>query len=298
MNKLLTQKCITLIEYLKNSLRSGYLSKTADSKLVFVCGANHLNSKRTQFLSYAYRHFTNFHFFKAENFFECLENVDSADLITLENTLGHYSDCILVILESNSAFAELGAFANHEQLRKVLLVINDINFQNEPSYINHGPLKIVDKYSIFKPSVFADFDVFARVMSQIENKLNEIKRVNSIKLGKALDVNYFNQNPKDNLLFIHDMIALFSPVSKDELVKIMKFIFDTPYYDLSIVLPLLESLGLVKKVDEYFVATGLKTDFYLIALNIDLRRLRANIINSYAKKQPSKLDILAKWTEL
>ena len=59
----------------------------------------------------------------AEEFVESAN--DGRNLLDIENIIGAYADSIIIILESPSTFAELGAFANNPELVKKILVINE-----------------------------------------------------------------------------------------------------------------------------------------------------------------------------
>ena len=107
-------------------------------------------------LEYARNHFTNFRFFRAEEVFPALNEGHGNDLLTIEDQIGNYSDCIAIICESESAFAELGAFTLKEELVKQVLVINDERFKSSTSFITQGPIARANVKSQFKPAFYAN----------------------------------------------------------------------------------------------------------------------------------------------
>ena len=101
---------------------------TDDVQFVFLCGANISNgipSRRRQLLlDFSSKHLPYAKFFLAESIFQILEaEGHKSNLLDIENDLSAFSDFVVVILESESAFCELGAFATHAELRKKLIVI-------------------------------------------------------------------------------------------------------------------------------------------------------------------------------
>ena len=114
-------------QLLKESIELDQLFLNTDSVFVFLCGANKSEHKpepvRDVLLEYARKHFLGFRFFRAEEVFDALKEKRKSDLLSLEDRIGDYSDCIIIICESESAFAELGAFALSEKLVKQILVI-------------------------------------------------------------------------------------------------------------------------------------------------------------------------------
>ncbi len=89
------------------------------------------------------------------------------DLLTLENLLADAVDAVILIVESPGAIAELGAFANHEDLRRKLIVIQDEKYRHARSFIGHGPIRLLQDLGagivLFLP------------LNQIEDHVNEIK---------------------------------------------------------------------------------------------------------------------------
>ncbi|XPV75970.1 MAG: retron St85 family effector protein [Desulfovibrio sp.] len=263
-----------------------YLEK--DATIVFVCGKklSAHNSKRKLFLDYANAHIDGFHFLLAEDFFNSYKD---EDLLTIENMLTNYSDCIIIILESESAYAELGAFAAKDDLCKILLPINDQEFQGEPSFINQGPLLKIDKLPHgFGPTINADMKTFSRCFPQIEERLNRIKKSRREKLSLQTAKAY-NDHPKKRLLLLHDIINLFSPINKTELFEILTLIygnnrFDTVKFDLA----LLTSLGFIEKTSEYIISAHPGLRFISFEL-FNFFTARSQIIIHYKKKFSERL---------
>lgn len=121
-----------------------------DVQFVFLCGANikqGVPSKRRQILlDFSSRHLPYTKFFLAEAIFSVLRaEGHKTNLLDIENDLSKFSDFVIVVLESESAFCELGAFAVHKKLRKKLIVINDYNFRKSESFIKLGPVEAISE---------------------------------------------------------------------------------------------------------------------------------------------------------
>lgn len=91
--------------------------------------------------------------------------------LKLEEEIGIYSDAILIIVESFGSAAELGAFALSGKLRLKLIVLVDKCYEKDESFIATGPLKWIEKDSIYKAPIFEDFNVILDAADKIDSKL-------------------------------------------------------------------------------------------------------------------------------
>lgn len=221
-----------------------YLRK--DARIVFVCGANSTNdctSNRETLLTYVERHLPEFRFFRAEEVFAALDSSSESDLLSIEDDLGKFSDCIVVVCESASAFAELGAFALSKDLAGQLLVINDQKHAASKSFINLGPIKKADRVSAFKPTIFTDFSAVLRCVPSFKERLYRIphKRRQAIQLaGKRFE----QLGRKVRLLLIADLVNLLGPISLGEIVALAKAISTSTRINVGTELALGVGLGL------------------------------------------------------
>ena len=186
-----------------NCVKNFPLKFKGSSKLIFICGPkpNKNNpTARDLIKEYADKHLDSFQFFMAEDFFSVFENEKGWDLLSIEESLSKYSDCILIILKGESAFAELGAFAVHPRLVKQVLVINEIEYQNGDSFIVKGPIAKVNRDSTFTPTIHANFKTILKNVPNIEDNLKKIERINVSNISmKTLDD--FNRDPKSECYF-------------------------------------------------------------------------------------------------
>lgn len=212
------------VAHLLDSIKHKTTRLRKDARIVFVCGANSTEnwiSNRETLLTYVDRHLPAFRFFRAEEVFDALDSSMESDLLSIEDDLGKFSDCIIVVCESESAFAELGAFAHSRDLAKQLLVINDQRHSTSESFINLGPIKKADKVSKFKPTIFTDFSAILRSIPDLEERLNRIphKRRQAVQVS---GMRFDQMGRKLRLLLIADLVNLLGPISLSEIVAIAK----------------------------------------------------------------------------
>ncbi len=210
---------------------------TEDVQFVFLCGANistGIPSKRRQLLlDFSSRNLPHAKFFLAESIFQILEaEGHKSNLLDIENDLSAFSDFVVVILESESAFCELGAFATHPELRKKLIVINDHNHRNSKSFINLGPVEAVKETSSGKHVLFYNMEPDGKTRGDgIGNIFKDIYRlIHKDPKGRRSRVKNFDPNKyfsKESLRFIHDLVYFSSPVTLPELSRIIKVLFSS-----------------------------------------------------------------------
>lgn len=293
---------------LDSPLITGYLNKiktsfstkkvllNKDSRIIFTCGAakpaDYTQTGRSILMKYASLHLQKFNFFMAEKLFEVLGKKDSSDLLSIEKQLTEYSDCIIVILESPSSFTELGAFSVDDELAKKMLVINDVAFKNQQSFINLGPIKKVNENSIFGNCINVDFKRFAQSFSKLEKILND--KIKSQR-NTVIEINdYEDLMTKNKLRFylIHDLVSLFFPISHLELISFLKFLFgEGNDFQIHFDIALLTSLGFIEKVNDFYIKTPYSKDLFLTSFGFNYRSIRVDLIN-YFKKFDSRLSLI------
>jgi hypothetical protein len=255
-----------MVSCLREAIQIGPVFLRSDAVLVFLCGANKSpempRTIRDELLEYARKHFTTFRFFKAEEIFEALRGDNKADLLTLEDKIADYSDCIIIICESASAFAELGAFTHSNQLVKQVLIINDRKFRDASSFITLGPVAKANKRSSFKPALYADFRSVLQSAEEIKSKLETIKRVNRQRRVLASEADFRNTRPKHRALFLADLIHLLSPTNLPEVDEVLRFLYGQCHLEIKLELALLRSFGLVNEDAGWLCYSPLENSFF------------------------------------
>jgi hypothetical protein len=103
----------------------------------------------------------------------------SFDLLTLENMLAEAVDAVVMVLESEGTFAELGAFANHPVLSRRLVVVQDKTFRQAKTFIGRGPVRLIQGISR-NGVIFADFDNIEGSLDAIRTAIGRVASDNPI----------------------------------------------------------------------------------------------------------------------
>ena len=203
--------CVRISNKIKDEIyKPAFSFKTT----VFLCGADITQKDKIRYkianaLKWEYWYDI---IYPEDIFDELLYSSKTKDLLSLEGLLADSVDAIVLIPESPGSFAELGAFANDEKLRKKLICIVDKKYKKDKSFINQGPLKLVKKAN---PSGLVFIDA-----NDVENEIDKL--ISSLRKMKKVSV---KSDAKISLLqlenFLLPSIYLLEPVSKDTLVQLV-----------------------------------------------------------------------------
>ncbi len=289
-------------EYCSNMLISGNIN------FVFLCGGEDnevKKSQRTIFLEYFTKHNIdeNIIFIKAEEFFKIrkLFAREKEDLLDLENFISTICDCILLFVESPGSIAELGAFANINNIVKKMLVVNDKCFENKESFVNDGPILKVNRLSKYGATIYSDY----KFILEDVHKISDTLRNNKTKKFKIYSLSKLN-SPMDyssKITTIFLILGLLTPITKDEAMYFLielgilnrknkndEFLFD-----------LVLSLNHFKE----FYPKGyiVPTKFYNRLMkekvfSTKIHKYRAKIIQYYYKKDYERFNCLKKGVDI
>ncbi len=135
------------IETLAEGLRDALEDEVRLLGTVFLCGASTTDKGklRGSFLRHVIRQDPpDLRIYMPEQLFDDAAVADQG-LISLENVLAGSVDLIVIFPESPGSIAELGAFANHPELVKKLVVCVEERHARANSFIAKGPLRQVRK---------------------------------------------------------------------------------------------------------------------------------------------------------
>ncbi len=275
-----------------------------DALIVFVCGKDikKEDSKRKIFLDYAEKHFQGFHFLLAEDLFSSInqsQKQPKQDLLTIEKRLSDYSDCILLILESESTFAELGAFAVNDDLCQKIIPVNDQIFSKDPSFINLGPLTKIDSCKNgLGQTISANMESITHCFGEIQKRLGNIQKMRRKRL-KFKTIEELNNKAKERLLLVFDLVKLLSPVPRGELIDLFKKLYvgarlDEIHFDLDL-LKSLNFIGVISQKsngnkDEYLYPK--KDTLHFVDFGTNYIQLKSDVILYYKKNFPERLKLL------
>lgn len=172
----------------------------------------------------------NFDLIYPEDIFEeLLYSSTSSDLLSLENLLAESVDAVVVIPESAGSFAELGAFANNENLRVKMLCVLDVKYKKDKSFINQGPVKLVkrtnkdgvvyiDETKLGKSTIGISSIFHLERDSEVDKIASSLRKIKRSRIKKDDKVNLLQLDR-----FLMPTIFLLEPVFKEDLLKIVSF---------------------------------------------------------------------------
>ena len=281
---------------LKRSLLSSEAFLSSDAVFVFLCGANKSNAHpepvRDVLIEYARKHYTGFRFFRAEDVLRAPVGQEKTDWLTLEDRIADFSDCIIIVCESESAFAELGAFTLSEKLVKQVLVINDQKHRHSDSFINLGPIARADRKSDFKPAIYTDFQAVLKSIDQIEARLRLVHRTRRIRVSLRTTAEFKNAPSKIRILFLADLVHFFAPVTPGEIVALLCFVYGEGSYDITLELALLNSLRLIEHDSQWLRYAFKESAFFYDYERVRPSTLRAVVIRDYFRNDRDRLKHL------
>jgi hypothetical protein len=190
-------------------------------QLIFLCGANQAvgtpSVRRTSLKTFIQRVSKASTVIYAEGIFNELRKFGSQkNVLDIEHKISEVADKIVIILESPSAYCELGAFA-HEALRKKLVVINNSEFKKSESFINLGPIAALEEVKSpviwypMSPGGVSTLDGIGATFSDIQKAIAHTSNTGqSVSYESLSDL----EMKKHCLYFIHDIVLLAGPEEK------------------------------------------------------------------------------------
>lgn len=190
------------------------LRRSRNRHLVFLCGKAQSNN-RDYVAKYLKMH-TGKLIFYADDVWTHISKLQDLNALQMEDRLGQISDAVIVLVESPGTFAELGAFSISPELRRKLLPIVDKQYELEPSFINSGPIRWVNKDSDFRPAVYADFSEILAVAPQIDDRL---KRIPPSPFKEVSDI---ANRPRYLLFLLLDLLSVITPAPQKHIEYYLK----------------------------------------------------------------------------
>ncbi len=269
------------------------------SKFIFLCGANktpsEISERRKALIEFSKEYLPHTHFFLAEKIFSTLKDEGhKGNILDVENLISDFSDYILIVLESPSTFAELGAFS-YDKLRSKLVVINNFEFKKEASFINLGPIKAIEEqsgperiiYYKMREDGVKNRDAIGDIFYQIYELFKEPIR----STGKAVDIDSLNpatKFDKRSAMFIHDLIYLSGPILHKELIELLKLVFgDNNYNNATHLLAIPSSFESIERNEDGLYRSRLKNTYY--DFRFDISKYISTFRNYALKKYPERL---------
>jgi hypothetical protein len=121
-------------------------------------------------------------------------------------------DVIVIIPESPGSFAELGAFANDQNLREKIICLIDQRYKKDKSFINEGPVKLIKKANKNGLIFFDPLNINDSI-NKLKSAFKKIKKQSNKKTDKISLLQLEN--------FLLPSIFLLEPVFKQVLEELV-----------------------------------------------------------------------------
>lgn len=195
-------------------------------------------------------------------FAEFLYGSSKRNLLDMEEILADNVSSIVLPLQSPGTVAELGAFASNNQLQHKIIVINRNKFSRVRSFINDGPIALLDKRNIIIDEMKPDKESIDSLKYKIRDKTKQIGKQR--KTSKSLfDIRF--------ILCV--LIFVFDPISKADLKE---FVLSANVLDQNEIQLLDSALGILGT--NGYIHTNPKQEYVIVpkAFNQFLRKTGYN----------------------
>ena len=251
--------------------------------IVFVCGGAKRTSFKSRFITHVRKCKPNLKTFLAEEAGNNLLSHSKAEFVNLaqfEDLIASVFDSILIFPESPGSIAELGYFSNSEKIQEKVLVANDSKLQGD-SFINLGPVSLIDSKSIFRPTIYLDrnkpdFDVIIQKLLRYDEK--------RVQRDRFEYNSYKNLSIREKFAVVLELIGIFRGVNLSGLKKCIKTVFKG--YDEKEILrfiSILDTAGFICRLGSNYEYFSLTPDTHTL-LEIDhygIDTLRARVIDYF-----------------
>lgn len=258
------------LEHFTRFLNSHPPRLARSNQLIFLCGANKgagvVSERRSSLKKFIENNQNNNTVIYAEGIFNELKKFGATkNALDLEHTISEVADRVIIILESESAFCELGAFS-HETLREKLIIINNSQFKGSESFINTGPIAALQEvrspvlwYPMKQDGVHT-LDGIGSIFHDLSTSL-AIKKTKKDQLNIA-ELSEFKAK-KESLYFLHDLILLCGPISHEEIILLLIKLFgDREFNSIKNLLGILREAKLVSTKEVFNSRTNKKIWVY------------------------------------
>lgn len=155
-----------------------------------------------------------------EDLFMELLNRKKYNLLELEDILAENSDYIVIVSESPGSYAELGAFANNENIRKKTIVLSHTKYKNSRSFITQGPIQHIKKYNKNNVIYYND--------NNIEDCIEQVLKCINISYRNGICYNYNNSKKDIDLIsgqYYYILLLLYFFDELSDIQSIIKGVF-------------------------------------------------------------------------
>lgn len=278
--------------------RTGRVLLERDARLVFVFGAKPNPGRpgaRDYFVTYARKHIPWAYFFLAEDYFEVYSGDSAYDLLSIEEDLADYSDCLLLFLESESTIAELGAFAIDNKLCKNMVVVNEALHRGSDSFIAKGPLAKIERKSSFGAPIYVGMEHVLTIVAEVEGRLERLRGYRARHIDVESSEAFNDEEPKNRMLFLYQIVLLLAPVRFGELIGFLESMYGKKGgYKVDADIDMLKTLGLLGLREGHLVPGSREPERFIRFSSLDHTKLRATVVRRYHMVDRRRLRLLVR----
>ena len=267
-----------------------------DSNMVFVCGGPMGRAAmREKFLTYSKTELTHLRIFLAEiaqKDYVQHPDPEFHNVAEFEDIMAEVSACVIIFPESPGSFAELGYFSKSEKLRKKMLIVNNENLQGQDSFVALGPIQLVDKYSIFRPTIqlsYSDDPNFGLIKERLDKRFHtkNRQRLNAKK--------YRDLTTQKKLFSLFEIVRMFQALPGDSVEHAFRSIWgNAKRTELHRLLSILVAADYVRRIGDeitYFCINRASHPF-LEFESFDINVLSLEILDFYETNFPDIADVV------
>jgi hypothetical protein len=216
-----------LLVRLTRLFNSGDAFQVTNLHFVFVCGGTSPSCMRSQFLKWVGPEFPSLVPILAEAAFQKTQLVEPSEFPNLsrfEKLIADVADCVVIFPESAGSYAELGLFSNLREIRKKILVVNELRFQASNSFLQLGPIDEINTKSRFRPALHLDPNAAPLDFGPVKTTL--VERLKSRGHRKRVSpLKYNDLDMQQKLVISHEIVRLFGKVSMEAVIECFRVIF-------------------------------------------------------------------------
>jgi len=191
-------------------------------------------------------------------------------ILTIEVEEAQRRDLIIMFLQSPGTISELTAFAMTKSTRHKLVVFNDVTYKDEKSFINKGPLRLIDSDQTIWYDGARDRPT-PELVAQLDRIVARAWFNNS-----WIDITTGAADAFEAYVALASIYAAF-PVNWADLIQL--FPFDD--HSLRSSLEFLFGHGLVHQEEKFYMPSKKMQDLSIsTACSADIARIRASLMNS------------------
>jgi len=204
---------------------------------IFLCGAKIDQGKTLRnFISKRFKEkYSKYNIVFPEYLFDSLIKRGEINILNLENQLASDADIIIMPLEKEAygTFTELGAFTtlgictSNNLLIKKIIIISNIDYKDDSSFINLGPIKLIskenEKHVIYFKIDYGDFPNEEELVKLFEELIMTIRYLNIKSKKKDLN-NIFGLS-----IFLLIMISIYKKITKNEIFDMLDDYFGSKF---------------------------------------------------------------------